>query len=84
MRLHSGAHLSLVVGQPLGSGSYKLRLRSTTYSTPALLKTRITGSLGSIIKTGRSNIDELEKPSTGVLVRPIYRLRPLGRGYSYP
>jgi hypothetical protein len=34
-----------------------------------LLKTRMTGSLRSIIKTGRSNIDELEKSSIGVLVR---------------
>ena len=38
------AHLSLVVGQALGNGSYKVRSRSTAYSTPELLKTRITGS----------------------------------------
>jgi hypothetical protein len=63
------SHLSLVVGQPLGgNGSYKLRLRSTAYSTPA--KTRMIGSSEvSIIKMGRSNIDELEKSSIGALVR---------------
>lgn len=69
-------HLSLVAGQPLGNESYKLRLRSTTLLQGSRAAQDANNKFFKDLRLYREfyqnvqiKFNELEKQSTGVLVR---------------